>query len=91
MVRAEKVILVAVNANETTGGDEAKIFANELLSAQFGRAKTPPSKNKAGRMARTIEEKLMNMVALEGDNIRVSDILARIKVNLGQAWWQEGR
>lgn len=69
VVRAEKVILVAVNAKKTDG-DEARVFADKLLSAHFGRTKSP-SKNKAEQMARTIEKKLVDMITIEGDKINV--------------------
>lgn len=65
-------------------GTRPKAFADKLLSTYFDRTKTMPSKNMTEQMARMIEKKLMDMVPVEGVNIRVSDSVKNMYFLVGQ-------
>ena len=70
--RAEEVLLVAVDALETHGG-QAKEFADKLLRNNSGSTAPIRSKNAIARTLEAIEKKLLAMVNVNEDgNISVS-------------------
>ena len=72
MSRAEEVLLVAVDALETHGG-QAKEFADKLLRNNSGSTAPIRSKNAIARTREAIEKKLLAMVNVNEDgNIAVS-------------------